>query len=164
MKIRRYRERDAICVGRLIADTYRRFNLGFADPTQTEQLLGPFAQARSRSKANQEAIADAIRAEIVLVAQDGDRIAGVIRGRRDKLQSLFVDECYQRKGVGRRLVAEYEQICLKQGGRVIKLMSTLYAIPFYQAIGYRKTTGVRVMGTFSGDGLPYQPMKKELHR
>jgi len=164
MKIRYYRESDASCVGRLIADTYRTFNLGFADPMQTEQLLGPFARARSRRKADREAIADAIRAETVLVAQDGHRIAGVLRGRREKLQSLFVAECYQRRGAGRRLVREYEQICLQQGGRVIKLMSTLYAVPFYQAMGYRKTTGVRSMGTFSGNGLPYQPMKKVLRR
>ena len=164
MKIRRYRESDALCVGRLIADTYRTFNLGFADPIQREQLLGPFARARSRSKADREAIADTIRAEIVLVAQDGHRIAGVLRGRREKLQSLFVAECYQRGGVGRRLVGKYEQICQQQNGRVIKLMSTLYAVSFYQAMGYRKTTGVRLMGTFSGDGLPYQPMKKDLRR
>jgi len=39
-------------------------------------------------------------------------------------------------------------------------MSTLFAAPFYQAVGDKKTTGVRRMRSFDGEGLPYQPMKK----
>jgi hypothetical protein len=40
--------------------------------------------------------------------------------------------------------------------------STLYAVPFYQMMGYKKTTGVRPCWSFGGRGLVYQPMKKLL--
>ena len=40
--IRDYRESDAGCVGRLIADTYGAFNLSFATPEERKRFLGPF--------------------------------------------------------------------------------------------------------------------------
>ena len=40
--------------------------------------------------------------------------------------------------------------------------STLYAVPFYQAMGYQRSTGVRSMQSSATGGLPYQPMKKAL--
>jgi len=45
---------------------------------------------------------------------------------------------------------------------VIRVASTLYAVPFYQAVGYKKTTGVRAMRSFDGSGFEYQPMRKIL--
>jgi len=59
-------------------------------------------------------------------------------------------------------VAVYEAECRRQGSRAIKVQSTLYAVPFYQAQGYKRTTGVRRMRSFEGEGLPYQAMKKVL--
>jgi hypothetical protein len=44
----------------------------------------------------------------------------------------------------------------------VKLLATLYAVPFYLAMGYRKSTGVRCIHSFEGQGLPSQPMKKIL--
>ena len=49
-----------------------------------------------------------------------------------------------------------------RGVIVVKLSSTLYAVPFYQALSYQRSTGVRVGRSFQGSGLPYQPMKKVL--
>ncbi len=159
--IREYEECDALAVGRLIADTYSEFNLDFATPRQKEQFLGPFQYARSPERAHQEAIAEAIRAATVLVAEEEGEIVGVLRGRRDKLQSLFVGADHHRQGIGRRLVQRFEQICLQQGTAVIKVMSMLYAVPFYLEMGYNRSTGVRLMQSFEGAGLHYQPMKKE---
>ena len=66
------------------------------------------------------------------------------------------------RGAGRRLVRRFEQECLARGVTVVKVASTLYAVPFYQALGYRRSTGVRSMRSFQGSGLPYQPMRKTL--
>jgi hypothetical protein len=71
--IRRYRENDAISVGQLIADTYSRFNLAFATPENINLLLGPFQHARSPELEHRKAIAQAIRAPLVLVAVDEAR-------------------------------------------------------------------------------------------
>ena len=162
--IRNYQEHDAVSVGILIADTYGQFNLSFAPPGERKAFLGPFQHARSREKSHQDSIAGVIRAAMVFVAEHDGQIVGVLRGRADKLQSLFVRADFQRRGIGRRLVDRFEQECIRQGAETVRLMSTLYAIPFYQAVGYRKSTGVRRMKSFEGWGLPYQPMKKVLKR
>lgn len=164
INIREYDDSDAASVGRLIADTFREFNLAFAPPAQQAALLGPFQHARSGEEVHRTAIAQAIRAAQVLVAERDGEIVGVLRGRKDKLQSLFVRGDCQRQGIGRQLVERFEQACRAQGSETIYLMATLYAVPFYQALGYKKSTGVRTMRSFTGEGLPYQPMKKELRR
>ncbi len=105
--IRDYRESDAGCVGRLIADTYGEFNLSFATPEERRGFLGPFQHAGSLVKSDQEAIARVIRASMVCVAEKDGEIVGVLRGRRDKLQSLFVRGDLHRQGIGRQLVAKH---------------------------------------------------------
>ena len=162
LTIRPYRESDAESVGRLIADTYSRFNLSFATPEELGKLLGPFRHAWSAEPAHREAVAQVIRAPLVFVAEEDGEIVGVLRGRKERLASLFVRGDHHRRGIGRRLVEQFEQESMRQEVRVIRLAATLYAIPFYTALGYRKTTGVRNGWSFEGTGLQYQPMKKAL--
>ena len=166
--IRAFRDGDAASVGRLIARTYSAFNLGFAPPDQRASLLGPFRFAESTEPAYRTAIAEAIGAPMVLVGEEAGAIVGVLRGgrldRRGRtvLQSLFVAADHQRRGVGRRLVTRFEQVSLARGVAVVRVASTLYAVPFYQALAYQRSTGVRTMRSFQGSGLAYQPMKKTL--
>ena len=160
--IRRYQESDAGRVGRLIADTYRAFNLGFASPEEQALLLGPFQHARSTALYHQEAIVRVITDSMVFVAEKDDEIVGVLRGRTDRLQSLFVRGDHHRQGIGSRLVDRIEQQCARQGAFQIKVAATLYAVPFYEKLGYKKTTGVRAGRSFEGTGVPWQPMKKIL--
>jgi GNAT superfamily N-acetyltransferase len=160
--IRAYRESDAETVGRLIADTYGEFNLDFASPEEKQKLLGPFQFARSTDEAQHAAIAQAIRAAMVFVAEHDGEIVGVLRGRIERIQSLFVRGDYQRRGIGRLLVERCEQECIRQGAQTIKVASTLLAVPFYLALGYKRTTGIRNGWSFEGAGLRYQPMKKSV--
>jgi GNAT superfamily N-acetyltransferase len=160
--VRDYCDDDAQAVGELIADTYSAFNLSFAPPAERGAFLGPFQHARSPEKAHQEAIARAIRSEAVLVAEVEGEIVGVLRGRRERLASLFVRGDHHRQGIGRRLVERFEQVCREQGVTVIRVASTHYAVPFYLKMGYRRSTGVRAGWSFEGRGLTYQPMKKIL--
>ena len=62
-----------------------------------------------------------------------------------------------RKGIGQKLLHQFERHCLADGEDVIKANVSIYSIPFYEANGYRKTTGVR-----NQKGLKIQPMKKWL--
>lgn len=160
--VRDYRESDTPAVGRLIADTFGGFDLGFAPPERRSLYLGPFRHARSPEKAHQEAIAEIIQTEMVYVAEENGDVVGVLRGRVDRLQSLFVRGDRHRQGIGRRLVERFEGECLQRGGQVIRLQATLYAVPFYIKMGYRRSTGVRKAKIFDGEGFPYQPMKKIL--
>ncbi|MBN1287506.1 MAG: GNAT family N-acetyltransferase [Anaerolineae bacterium] len=160
--IRHYRESDAEPVGRLIADTFGEFNLSEFTPEDRDRLLGPFRYARSPEPAHREAIAEVIRAAMVLVAEESGEIVGVLRGRKDKLQSLFVRGDCHRRGIGRKLVECFEEECARQGATDIRLSATLYAVPFYIAMGYKRTTGIRSIRIFEGPGFKSQPMKKTL--
>ena len=73
------------------------------------------------------------------------------------LKTPTTNEKFQKKGVGIKLIQQYEKECKKLGHREIVLRSQLYAVPFYHACGYKKTTGIR-----NKDGLLVQPMKKQL--
>ena len=123
----------------------------------------PFGTHGRRSRPTGAAIADVIRAPLVFVAEEDDEIVGVLRGRRERLASLFVRGDRHRRGIGRRLVEQFEQECVRRDVTLIRVAATLYAIPFYSALGYRRTTGIRNGWSFEGTGLRYQPMKKVLH-
>ena len=163
--IRPYREEtDARAVGQLIADTFGRYNLNHLEPRERDLFLGPFRNADSDDPAHQTEIAKMIRSEIVLVAEDGGEIVGVLRGRAERLGSLFVRGDRHRGGIGRALVERFEQLARGQGGRRIYVSATPYAVPFYLAVGYKRSTGERRMRVFDGSGYVYQPMKKVLAR
>jgi GNAT superfamily N-acetyltransferase len=160
--IRCYREDDAPSVGRLIADTYSQYNLDFLSAEARGPFLGPFRHARSPDPAHQEAVAAVIRSEMVFVAENDGQIVGVLRGRKERLASLFVKPDHHRRGIGRRLVERFERASLEQGVDVIRVAATLYAVPFYLAMGYKRSTGIRPCWSFEGRGLPVQPMRKVL--
>ena len=88
--IRSFRAPDARQVGVLIADTFGEFNLNYASSEDRQLLLGPFRYARSDDPEHQAVIAQIIQAAIMLVADDGGRIVGVLRGRSDRLQSCLL--------------------------------------------------------------------------
>lgn len=158
--IRPYDPADAVQVGQLIADTFGDFNLDYATPAERQRLLGPFRHAYADDPELQAAIANIIQAAIMLVAANEHQIVGVLRGRVDRLQSLFVHGDFHGQGIGRRLVAAFEQEALRQGATTIRVASSLFAVPFYERLGYKKTTGERSGPCFDGAWFPYQPMIK----
>jgi GNAT superfamily N-acetyltransferase len=163
--IRAYREEiDARAVGRLIADTFGGYNLNHLSPAKRDLFLGPFRHAASEDPAHQAEIAKMIRSQFVLVADDEGEIVGVLRGRAERLGSLFVRGDRHRGGIGRRLVVRFEELARFAGGRRIQVAATPYAVPFYLAVGYRRSTSARRMKVFDGGGYEYQPMKKVLAR
>ena len=170
LTIRPYQESDAPNVGVLIADTYGTYNLSDFSDTQRDEMLGPFLHARSAEPSHRKAIADAVHAPTVLVAETDGQIVGVLRGGRvdslgrTVLQSLFVSGDCHRQGIGRQLVERFEQEYIVRGVRVFKLLATMEAVPFYLEMDYRKSTGARSIHSFEGRGLTSQPMKKVLKK
>jgi GNAT superfamily N-acetyltransferase len=157
-------ESDARAVGRLIADTFSRYNLDHFPPAERDLFLGPFRHAASDDPACQAEIVKMIRSEIVLVADDGGELVGVLRGRAERLGSLFVRGDRHRCGIGGALVERFEKLAWLQGGRRIHVAATPYAVPFYLAVGYKRSTSARRMRVFEGSDYLYQPMKKNLNR
>ena len=155
-------------VANLIADSYAQFNLTEMGDAKRAAMLGPFAFAGSALPDHREALVRAIAAPSVWVAERNGEIVGVLRGGRTDgrgrtvLMSLFVSGQHHRLGIGRALVERFEQEYTAQGVRVFKLAATLYAVPFYLSLGYKRTTNVRTTRSFGERGLPYQPMRKVL--
>ena len=169
--VRNYVESDAPSVGRLIADTYSQYNLAFLPAGKQGPFLGPFEHAHSSDPGHQAAVAQVIRSEMVYVAErvsdlgdaeTGAEIVGVLRGREERLGSLFVRGDCHRQGIGRALVEHFERASREQGVQVIRVAATLYGLPFYLAMGYKRSTGQRSSWSFQGHGLPIQPMRKVL--
>jgi len=151
LRIRRYQDGDAKAVARLISKTYAQFNSTEGSPEAVQQYVarynpdGDFEEIRKRLR----------RTPCCWVAVDDSRVVGVIRGIGNRLINLFIAGPYQRRGIAARLVRRYEMSRRKAGYSEVVLRSSLYAVPFYQAVGYKKTTGVRTL-----HGLKVQPMKK----
>lgn len=162
ISIRPYTDTDSIPVGILIADTYAEFNLAFASGDNLKKLLGPFAHAHSTDPAHQQAIINILRSPKMYIAAYNGKIVGVLRGRKERLASLFVSKRHHRKGIGRLLVTHFEEESIQRNVEVIRVAATLYAVDFYSKLGYKKTTGIRSAWSFGGQGLQYQPMKKRL--
>jgi GNAT superfamily N-acetyltransferase len=162
MIIRDYRKADAAEVGLLIKDTYSKFNLDFVDQEDLPDFLGPFAFAGDEDPAHQAAIEHLIHSQFVFLAEVEGKIAGVLWGRMDRLGSLFVDPDFHHQGIGRRLVERFEREVCDKNGNVIRVASSLYAVPFYLKMGYKKSTGIRKSWSFQGYGFPIQPMRKVL--
>jgi hypothetical protein len=58
----------------------------------------------------------------------------------------------------------FEEESISQGTTVVRVAATLYGIPFYLAMGYKRSTGVRTGWSFEGRGLKVQPMRKVLRK
>lgn len=97
------------------------------------------------------------RTPIFYVAVEGKRIIGMIRGRPERVSNLFVAKMSHNKGIGTKLMHTFETQAKKLNSKEIKIRASLYATPFYEKIGYQKTTGIR-----NFRGLKVQPMKKVL--
>ena len=59
------------------------------------------------------------------------------------IRYLFVHPDHVRCGIGRRLVAVAEQAAAAAGRRRLEVWSSLNAVPFYTALGYRRVRAAR---------------------
>jgi hypothetical protein len=83
IKIRPYQETDAESAGKLIAATYREYNLSFLSPNEQAAYLGPFYFANSTDESHQKAIAQVLQAPMIFVAEDEQgEIVGILRGKK----------------------------------------------------------------------------------
>ena len=152
--IRKYQRTDARAVTALISETYSRFNSHEGSKRAVQDYVESYSP---EGKSTDDIHKRFSRTPRCFVALAGSRVVGVVRGIENRLINLFVDGDYHRQGIATRLVHRFEKACLQAGFSDIVLRSSLYATPFYESLGYKKTTGVR-----NFHGLKVQPMKKKL--
>ena len=156
VKIRKFRKRDITEVAKLVHSTYKRFCAKDATHEANQRYLD---QYDVKKKGIRELEREFLRTKVAFVAIADNKIVGVIRGGMERIGNLFVDSDYQRKGIANELVGKFEKEVKRLGVAVIKITASLYAVPFYLAVGYKKTTGIR-----NHKGIKVQPMKKVLPR
>ncbi len=154
IKIRKITKQDVATAGQLVAQTYCRFNYREGKKADIEKYANHFRPAKNDMPVLEKYFLDA---PICYVAQDDKKIVAVIRGHKNRLTNLFVDGHYHGQGLGKKLINKFEHEAKKLGSKQIKIRASLYALPFYLKMGYRKTTGVRQF-----KGLQHQPLVKKI--
>jgi GNAT superfamily N-acetyltransferase len=154
MNIRKYQKNHLIEVSKLIQNTYFTFNKYEGDKKQVQKYIDKYETTEENLKSIENIFQ---KSAIFLVAVEEDKIIGMIRGDQNRIFNLFVYGNYHGKGIASKLVQRFEEKAKNLGSLEIKIHSSLYAIPFYQNVGYIKTTGIR-----NYQGLRMQPMRKKL--
>ena len=155
MIIRKFQKQDTRQVSRLIYRTFRKFN---GREYFRKGIIREYLDQYDTGKHTAQYLYERFRQNpVFLVAVDGGRIIGMIRGGKTGIGNLFVEGNRHRKGTGTKLMAEFEKRVGRLKAEKLKVRSTLYATPFYQSVGFRKTTGIR---NFRGHKT--QPMMKIL--
>ncbi|MDP1993825.1 MAG: GNAT family N-acetyltransferase [Ignavibacteria bacterium] len=99
--------------------------------------------------------------EFHFAAFEGDKLVGCLLmktiGKEEiKMRQVAVDEDYQGKGVGKKLVLYSEKFTAENGFSLIILHARKSAVPFYEKLGYK------IVGSeFTEVTLPHFKMKKE---
>lgn len=84
----------------------------------------------------------------VLVAEDGDVIAGMIEIREMRhVSMLFVDKAFHRKGIGKELIlAALERIeSESRPPKKLTVHSSRFAVPFYESLGFVRSGEEKVI-------------------
>jgi histone acetyltransferase (RNA polymerase elongator complex component) len=156
MNIRKFRKQDTKEVALLAMNTFEKYNgSDFFSKDGVEKTLDFFDPSKNTEKELQEKFA---KTPIFYVAEENNKIVGMIRGLPNKISSLFVDETQHKKGVGKKLMLQFEKEAKEKKSEYIKVKASLFATSFYQKVGYKKTTGIR-----NFMGLKVYNMKKVLN-
>ena len=136
--IRRFRAQDAAAVSTLHANTIRKINKGDYSMDQIE----PWA-----SHSSPQLFIDSMFELVRFVADYAGRIVGFAdyKPETGQVTGLYVSADHQRSGYGKQLYAALESDARRRKIPKLWLESTLTAAPFYEAMGYVRTSRVRVV-------------------
>ncbi len=156
MNIRKFKKQDTKEVALLAMKTFEKYNgSDFFSKDGITKTLDFFDPTKNTVKELQEKFE---KTPIFYVAEEDNKIFGMIRGLPNKISSLFVDGTQHKKGVGKKLVQQFEKEAKEKKSEYIKVKASLFATSFYQKMGYKKTTGIR-----NFMGLKVYNMKKVLN-
>ena len=153
MIIHKYNPSDLQEIANLIRETFRKFNSKEGNKKGIKKYLDYYDTRKNINKIKQTFSKNTI----FFVIKKKNKIIGLIRGRKNKIENLFVKGEYHKRGIGKKLVEKFEKEAKKQKSKEIMIRASLYSVPFYKKMGYKKTTGMRNI-----KGIKIQPMKKRL--
>jgi len=98
----------------------------------------------------------------VMLVEAGQAIIGVIEIRENShIALLFVEESFQRKGIGKKLVRKAVELCQERNPDIqhITVNSSPNALTAYQKIGFKATGNERTI-----HGIRFIPMKLSISK
>lgn len=126
MVVREYRKPDLEAVVALFGRSVRQI----AGRDYTEQQIAVWAPEHP----DMDVWADRLGSGTVLVAEEGERMAGFARlDEEGGIDLLYVDPAYERCGVAKRLVEELTKIAKQRGVRRLYADVSVTAHPFFEA-------------------------------
>lgn len=162
MIIKAYDGSNFHTVSEVLATMMKEHTFKNVNEKTKEKFLGIFNEVGSNDPKKIMELERTLAMSDIWVAYEADQITGIVRGVRDNVLNLFVKHEFSNKGIGTALLNVFEDKCLAEGFPAVRLSSTIEAVTFYENLGYKKTTGLR-MARYSGrKGFEYQPMMKAL--
>lgn len=155
IKIRAFKVADTYSVAEIINKTFKKYNRREGSKKAVECYVNFYKPKKNNINKLKEIFS---KTGIFFVATDSNKVIGIIKGRSNRVTSLFVNGKHHKKGIGKKLMLKFEKTCIKKGSKIIKIRASIYATPFYQKLGYKKTTGIRRF-----KGLKHYSMKKILN-
>ena len=140
MNIRKLEDRDVIYVADLAMKTFEKYN--GSDYYELEGITNTLNYFNPNKNTKQELLEKFSKKSIFYVAEEGDKIIGMISGLPNRISSLFVDGTHHGKGIGKRLTEQFEIEAKDNNSNFIKVEASLYAVSFYEKMGYKKTSGI----------------------
>ncbi|MBL4694604.1 GNAT family N-acetyltransferase [Candidatus Gracilibacteria bacterium] len=139
IEIRKFSKKDTTEVALLMVNVYKEFNREEATKSGWEDYLNTVHP----DKVPFEKLYNKLNKAVAFVAIDRGKVIGIVRGTPERINSLFVNGKYQGKGIGKKLVGKFLDAAKKLGVKDVRVRSSVLAVPFYKAMGFKKTTGLR---------------------
>lgn len=163
MIIREFEDRDVIEVAKLSRKIFKKFTrsdyFDKSNDLDKEGIQGTLNFFDTEKRSVKEIIECFKSKSIFYVAENDSKIIGMIRGTSQNISSLYIDKKEHKKGIGTKLLKKYEEKAIKQGSDLLTLESTIYAMPFYQKMGFKKMTDI-----VNSNGMKAYIMEKTLSR
>ena len=133
MRTRKATLEDAETVSRIVSLCYEGFG-------QTDNWSKDVIIELKESRGSAKHIRELTTNEDMFVADDEDRIKGMVSIRDNEITKLYIDPHYQRKGIGKQLFIHAQSFIRSHGHQDMFLGAAAQTpIPFYERMGMRIT-------------------------
>jgi N-acetylglutamate synthase-like GNAT family acetyltransferase len=129
MKIRKFKNADAVIVSGFIRNCFLKLDIGGHTQRGIElQITGN----------SPESLIERAKTIKYFVATDNSRVIGICGHDDQKVHTLFVDINFQKRGIGKKLLETVLKDARADGLQSIITWSTIYAENFYHSFGFNK--------------------------
>ena len=129
IKVIKFKKEHANDLGKLISTNVRTLLPRFYNKKVIDFLSGSM---------NSEYIVKKSETRNFYVAIENDKCVGIAGLEKNQIRTFYVDVNWLKTGIGRKLMKKVEAISRKENYESIKVRSSLYAVGFYEKMGFKR--------------------------